>query len=78
MLGPGHRWAYSLRPFYALLERVPATRATARRLGLVTLPQTIAALVWAIENPPPAGAVRLLEVEEIRRRAAMAPMALPG
>src|SRR5258708_3503538 len=78
VLGPGHRWAYALRPCYALLERFPATRATARRLGLVTLPQTIAALVWAIENPPPAGAVRLLEVEEIRRRAAMAPMALPG
>lgn len=66
VLGPGHRWAYALRPAYALLERLPATRATARRLGLVTLPQMIAALVGAIENPPSPGAVRLLEVEEIR------------
>ena len=66
VLGPGHRWAYALRPAYALLERLPATRATARRLGLVTLPQMVAALVRAIENPPSPGAVRLLEVEEIR------------
>ena len=66
VLGPGHRWAYTLRPFYALLERLPATRATARRLGLVTLPQMVAALVRAIENPPSSGTVRLLEVEEIR------------
>jgi uncharacterized protein YbjT (DUF2867 family) len=65
VLGPGHRWPYALIPAYALLERLPPTRATARRLGLVTLPQMIAALVAAIENP--AQGQRAIEVPEIRR-----------
>ena len=78
VLGPGHRWAHALRPFYALAERVPATRATARRLGLVTLPQMVATLVWAVENPPAPGTVRVLEVEDIRRLgSASAPAAPP-
>src|SRR6185369_4157048 len=34
VLGPGHRWAYSLIPMYWLFERLPGTRETARRLGL--------------------------------------------
>src|SRR5687768_17367621 len=34
VLGPGHRWAAILAPFYRLAERDPATRETARRLGL--------------------------------------------
>src|SRR5438105_6865573 len=33
VLGPGHRWPYPLLPFFGLLERLPATRETARRLG---------------------------------------------
>src|ERR1700730_12005265 len=61
VLGPGHRWAYALVPFYALAERLPATRATARRLGLVTLRQMVAALVRAVEEPPARGTVRLVE-----------------
>ncbi len=65
VLGPGHRWPYLLVPAYAALERLPATRETARRLGLVTLPQMITALVQAIEQPP-AG-VRIVAVSEIRR-----------
>jgi uncharacterized protein YbjT (DUF2867 family) len=67
VLGPGHRWPYALIPFYALLERFPPTRDTARRLGLVTLRQTVAALVRAVESPPDG--VRIFDVEEIRRAA---------
>lgn len=65
VLGPGHRWPYALIPFYWLLERLPGTRETARRLGLVTLPQMIAALVDAIENP--ADGIRIVDVPAIRR-----------
>jgi uncharacterized protein YbjT (DUF2867 family) len=66
VLGPGHRWPHLLRPGYWLLERLPATRETARRLGLVTLSQMVAALVAAVEQPPEG--VRVVEVEEIRRQ----------
>lgn len=65
VLGPGHRWPYLLKPMYWLFKKIPATRATATRLGLVTLKQMIATLTWAIENP--ASGVRVLEVEQIRR-----------
>ncbi|HXT19347.1 MAG TPA: epimerase [Thermoanaerobaculia bacterium] len=65
VLGPGHRWAVLLKPLYWLAERVPASRETARRLGLVTLPQMVAALVAAVENPPPSG-TRVVEVPQIR------------
>jgi uncharacterized protein YbjT (DUF2867 family) len=64
VLGPGHRWPYVLIPFYWVLEALPSTRSTARRLGLVTLPQMIRALVDAVENPP--GTERLVEVPEIQ------------
>jgi uncharacterized protein YbjT (DUF2867 family) len=74
VLGPGHRWPYLLLPVYALLERLPATREGARRLGLVTLRQMVAALVAAVEATP-AG-VRLVEVPEIR--AAARALSRPG
>lgn len=64
VLGPGHRWPYALVPIYALLERWPSTRESARRLGLVTLRQMAAALVSAIEHPPERQ--RVIEVLEIR------------
>jgi len=64
VLGPGHRWPYLLVPFYALAELLPATRETARRVGLVTLPQMVAALVHTVENPPMG--VRVLDVPAIR------------
>ncbi|HEX9782468.1 MAG TPA: NAD(P)H-binding protein, partial [Opitutaceae bacterium] len=51
VLGPGHRWPYLLLPLYALMECFPATRPSAQRLALVTLPQMVAALVNAVENP---------------------------
>jgi uncharacterized protein YbjT (DUF2867 family) len=64
VLGPGHRWPYALIPFYKLAEAWPSTRASARRLGLVTLPQMVNALARSIDNPPQG--VRILEVPEIR------------
>ncbi|MDZ7269126.1 MAG: NAD(P)H-binding protein [candidate division KSB1 bacterium] len=65
VLGPGHRWPHLLQPFYWLGERWSATRDTARRLGLVTLTQMIAALVHAVEHPPTG--IRVMEVPEIRK-----------
>src|SRR5262245_45103586 len=64
VLGPGHRWPYALIPMYWLLERLPATRASAQRLGLVTLPQMVHSLVDAIEHPPVHA--RVVEVPAIR------------
>lgn len=64
VLGPGHRWPYALRPIYWLLERLPATRNGARRLGLVTRAQMVSALVGAVDHP--ARGVRILEVPDIR------------
>jgi uncharacterized protein YbjT (DUF2867 family) len=64
VLGPGHRWPYLLLPFYALARRLPATRAGACRLGLVTLAQMTRALAQAVENPP--ARTRILEVPQIR------------
>jgi uncharacterized protein YbjT (DUF2867 family) len=69
VLGPGHRWAALLRPLYWLAERLPASRETALRLGLVTLPQMVAAMVAAVESPPPA-TPRVVAVPEIRAAAA--------
>jgi uncharacterized protein YbjT (DUF2867 family) len=67
VLGPGHRWPYLLVPAYAVLARLPATRAAALRLGLVTRREMTAALLWAVENP--ADGVRVAEVPAIRRLA---------
>jgi len=64
VLGPGHRWAYVLLPFYWLCERIPSTKESARRLGLVTISQMLDSLVWAVENPPDG--VRILDVPKIR------------
>jgi uncharacterized protein YbjT (DUF2867 family) len=65
VLGPGHRWPYALLPIYWLFERLPATRDGARRLGLVTLPQMLTALLSAVENP--ARGIRVLGVPDIRQ-----------
>lgn len=64
VIGPGHRWPSILLPGYWLASLFPGSRATARRLGLVTLDQMIRALVFAIEQP--ADGLRLLEVPQIR------------
>jgi uncharacterized protein YbjT (DUF2867 family) len=65
VLGPGRRWPVLLLPVYRVLEALPATRDSARRLGLVTADQMIATLAAAVENP--AQGVRIVEVPEIRR-----------
>jgi uncharacterized protein YbjT (DUF2867 family) len=68
VLGPGHRWPYALAPLYWLWGKLPTTRETARRLGLVSLDEMVSALVYAVESPPPSG-VRVLDVPAIRRAA---------
>src|SRR5436309_1026514 len=64
--GPGHRWPILLKPLYWIWELLPPTRGTARRLGLLTLEQMVAALVRAIEEPPPIGTIRIVDVPAIR------------
>jgi uncharacterized protein YbjT (DUF2867 family) len=68
VLGPGHRWPYLLIPFYGLLSVLPATRAGAGRLGLVTLEQMVTALEAAVESPPTE--TRIWDVPEIRKTRA--------
>jgi uncharacterized protein YbjT (DUF2867 family) len=67
VLGPGHWWPYALLPMYWLMEAVPATRDSARRLGLVTHRQMVGTLHNAVSNP--ATGVEIKGVEEIRRSA---------
>jgi uncharacterized protein YbjT (DUF2867 family) len=64
VLGPGHRWPGVMLPAYWLMERLPWTRDSALRLGLVGLSQMVAALVSAVENP--VEGVRFAGVPEIR------------
>ena len=64
VLGPGHRWPYFILPIYWVLERLPATKESAQRLGFVTLSQIVNAIVWATENPP--AAIQILDVPKIR------------
>lgn len=70
VVGPGHRWPVCLLPAFWLLEKLPPTCETARRLGLVTLGEMVGALVRAVEEPPHG--VRVFTVEDIRRAAAEA------
>jgi uncharacterized protein YbjT (DUF2867 family) len=65
VLGPGHRWPYALLPMYWLMERIPATRESALRLGLVTLEQMLTTLAAAVENP--AEGIRIVDVPGIRQ-----------
>jgi len=64
VLGPEHRWPYLLLPFYWACERIPATRDSARRLGLVSLKQMVCALVAAVENP--IKGIKIVDVPGIR------------
>jgi uncharacterized protein YbjT (DUF2867 family) len=45
VLGPGHRWPIVLMPLYGIASLLPALRPGARRRGLVTLAQMVAAVV---------------------------------
>ncbi len=69
VIGPAHRWPLALLPLYWVAERLPWTRAGARRLGFVTLPQMVAALVRAVEAPPASGETRIVDVPGIRAAA---------
>jgi uncharacterized protein YbjT (DUF2867 family) len=64
VLGPGRRWPLFLKPMYWLMERIPSTRESAQRLGLVTIEQMVSTLVRSVESP--AQGVRILGVPEIR------------
>jgi uncharacterized protein YbjT (DUF2867 family) len=64
VLGPSRRWPLLLLPAYWILGALPNTRETARRLGLVTLPQMVQTMANAIERPP--SGVRVVEVPQIR------------
>lgn len=66
VLGPGRRWPLLLLPGYWLMEALPRTRESARRLGLVTLEQMIATMVGAVESP--ASGMRIVEVPDIRAK----------
>jgi uncharacterized protein YbjT (DUF2867 family) len=65
VLGPGRRWPYLLLPMYWVMEALPGTRESARRLGLVTIEQMVGTLADAVEHP--AQGIRILGVPEIRR-----------
>lgn len=64
VLGPGRRWPLVLAPMIWLLERLPPTRDTARRLGFVTVGAMTRALAWCAEHPPEG--VRIVDVPRIR------------
>jgi len=66
VVGPGHRWALALTPLYGIAKLFPPTRDGAKRLGLVTLDQMVAALVSSVESPPESG-IRIVDVPAIRR-----------
>jgi nucleoside-diphosphate-sugar epimerase len=68
VLGPGRWWPYAIWPIYSILDRLPATRESAQRLGLVTIAQVLNALIWAIENPP--SGIQIVDVPRIRELAA--------
>jgi uncharacterized protein YbjT (DUF2867 family) len=67
VLGPGHWWPLILLPMYAAAVCVPSFRDGAHRLGLVTIRQMVAAMVSAVENPPPLRTQRVVDVPHIRR-----------
>lgn len=71
VLGPGRPWPLAFVPVFWILERFPRTRESARRLGLVTLPQMVATLAQAVERP--AAGIRIVEVPEIRRASLTPP-----
>jgi nucleoside-diphosphate-sugar epimerase len=70
ILGPGRRWPKAIVPLYKLAELFPPTRATAERLGLVTIEQFISAMVAQVENPPGRGQRRIVDVAGIKRACA--------
>jgi uncharacterized protein YbjT (DUF2867 family) len=72
VLGPGHLWPYAILPVYWILEKVPSTKQSAERLGLVTIDQMLSALIWAVENPP--SGVQIVDVPRIRELSRTLPL----
>jgi uncharacterized protein YbjT (DUF2867 family) len=72
VLGPGHWWPYAILPVYWVLERIPNTKESAKRLGLVTIAEMLNTLVWAIENPPTE--IRIIDVPRIRKVSRLLPI----
>jgi uncharacterized protein YbjT (DUF2867 family) len=68
VLGPGHLWPYALVPIYGVLRLLPSTRATAERLGLVTLQQMVSTLAAAVATVP-STSPRIIDVAGIRAEA---------
>jgi uncharacterized protein YbjT (DUF2867 family) len=64
VLGPGHWWPVALKPVYWLMEQLPSSRESARRLGLVTLAQMVNALANAVDRP--GDGVRVVDVPGIK------------
>ena len=60
----------------AVSRRLPRTRESARRLGLVTVKQMIDTMALAVERP--ASGVRVLEVPQIREACPIGPPAGAG
>ncbi|MSV28282.1 MAG: NAD-dependent epimerase/dehydratase family protein [Bryobacterales bacterium] len=75
VLGPGHWWPVALIPLYWTSERIPSSRDTARRLGLVTIRQMTTALVKAVESRDEG--VQIIDVPAIRACADI-PVPSPG
>ena len=65
VVGPGHYWPLAILPLYKLFELLPATRATAHRLGLLSIETVLRCLVHAIETP--ARGIRSWDVPALRR-----------
>ena len=67
VLGPGRQWPKLISPLYKVAEWFPGSRATAKRLGLVTIEQFIKAIISSAENPPTRGQRRIVDVPAIKR-----------
>ena len=67
VLRPGRRWPKLVMPLYKLAEWLPGARATAERLGPVTMEQFVIAMIAAAENPPLRGRRRIVDVPAIKR-----------
>jgi uncharacterized protein YbjT (DUF2867 family) len=66
VVGPGHWWPMALMPIYKVAELFSSTQEAAERLGLLTIEQMVNAFAQAVENPPPDGRIRVMEVPAIR------------
>ena len=67
VLGPGRQWPKLISPLYKVAEWFPGSRATAKRLGLVTIEQFVNAIISSAENPPTRGQRRIVDVPAIKR-----------